>query len=290
MENKDIKYNPIESHNSTIQVVNDSVFNNNKHFVFIYKKTERLVTAVYMITNFIKDNEPLKWGIRDNALDLMSLNLSFATVSLSERKELLRRYQANSVEIVSLCSIAYHAGLMSPMNYSVLKKEFESLLRTIEEGESKKLNDETIVLSKDFFETDINTPLSGTVKEVLFEGVSAENQVSNSSASFVKNNGAVNLVRPFIKKSVQPEKFQVVYKGQVKDKPEASPVVEKKNTRQDAILALLKKEEGVGIKDFAQVIKDCSEKTIQRELIEMLQVGSIRKEGDRRWSKYYLNS
>ncbi len=289
MENKDIKYNPIESHNSTIQVVNDSVFNSNKHFVFIYKKTERLVTAVYMITNFIKDNEPLKWGIRNNALELMSLNLSFATVSLSERKELLRRYQANSVEIVSLCSIAYHAGLMSPMNYSVLKREFESLLRTIEEGESKKLNDETIVLSQDFFKTDISDVELGEKKLVAFEGISANTGAIVPPHFQSATPVPTSLPKPVIRKSA-PTVSPSIYKGQIKDKVENSPVVEKKNSRQDAILSLLKKQEGIGIKDFAGVITDCSEKTIQRELIEMLETGSIRKEGDRRWSKYYLNA
>ena len=38
------------------------------HFSYLYKKTEKLVTAVYMITNFIKDNEPLKWKFRDNSI------------------------------------------------------------------------------------------------------------------------------------------------------------------------------------------------------------------------------
>jgi hypothetical protein len=42
------------------------------------------------------------------------------------------------------------------------------------------------------------------------------------------------------------------------------------------------------IKDFAQKIKGCSEKTIQRELIVMLTSGVLKKEGERRWSKYFL--
>lgn len=288
MENKDIKYNPIESHNSTLQVVGDSVFNSNKHFVFIYKKTERLVTAVYMITNFIKDNEPLKWGMRDKALDLMSLNLSFATVSLSERRELLRRYQADSVEIVSLCSIAYHSGLMSPMNYSVLKREFESLLRTIEEGESKKFNDETVVLSKEFFDTEpmvVTGPILDTSELKISVSNTAPQQKTDTF--FTKVSKPVSGVRSVLSASNRPS-VAVANKGQIKDKKESSVVIEKKNTRQEAILTLLKKEEGLGIKDFADVIKDCSEKTIQRELISLLMNGTIRKEGDRRWSKYYL--
>ena len=63
---------------------------------------------------------------------------------------------------------------------------------------------------------------------------------------------------------------------------------QKKNSRHETILSLLNKKEGLGIKDFADQISGCSEKTIQRELLAMVESGIIRKEGDRRWSKYYL--
>ena len=40
--------------------------------------------------------------------------------------------------------------------------------------------------------------------------------------------------------------------------------------------------------DIAQTIRDCSEKTIQRELIALIQGGIVKKTGERRWSKYSL--
>jgi len=43
------------------------------------------------------------------------------------------------------------------------------------------------------------------------------------------------------------------------------------------------------IKDFTKNIKDCSEKTIQRELLAMVAKGVLKKEGERRWSKYFLS-
>jgi predicted HTH transcriptional regulator len=66
-------------------------------------------------------------------------------------------------------------------------------------------------------------------------------------------------------------------------------VKDKKNTRQSTILDLLKKESNLTIKDFVRVIKDCSEKTIQRELIDLVEKGVVKKEGERRWSTYSLN-
>ena len=62
----------------------------------------------------------------------------------------------------------------------------------------------------------------------------------------------------------------------------------KKTGRQEMIITILKGQSNLTIKDFSKVIKDCSEKTIQRELIELLEKGVIKKEGERRWSRYSL--
>ena len=64
--------------------------------------------------------------------------------------------------------------------------------------------------------------------------------------------------------------------------------VKDKNSRQDIILSMLKSGVKLTIKDFAQNIKDCSEKTIQRELLSLVSKGVLKKEGERRWSKYFI--
>lgn len=44
------------------------------------------------------------------------------------------------------------------------------------------------------------------------------------------------------------------------------------------------------IKDIASVVTDCSEKTIQRELNSLIELGEVLREGERRWSRYSLVS
>ena len=58
--------------------------------------------------------------------------------------------------------------------------------------------------------------------------------------------------------------------------------------RQDAIQAVIAAKGKVSIKDISDTIKDCSEKTIQRELTLMIEKGLIKREGERRWSQYSL--
>jgi predicted HTH transcriptional regulator len=61
-----------------------------------------------------------------------------------------------------------------------------------------------------------------------------------------------------------------------------------RSNRQNMILGLLRKKGDLTIKDISIVIKDCSEKTIQRELIAFISSGLVKRAGERRWSRYSL--
>ena len=69
---------------------------------------------------------------------------------------------------------------------------------------------------------------------------------------------------------------------------ETGAVSMKKNYRQGIILDIIKSKKEVMIKDISSHIKDCSEKTIQRELLAMVDAGVLKKLGEKRWSKYSL--
>lgn len=58
--------------------------------------------------------------------------------------------------------------------------------------------------------------------------------------------------------------------------------------RRERVLTVLKDVGEATIKDISERITDCSEKTIQRELISLIKDGLIVREGERRWSKYKL--
>lgn len=244
------------------------IFSQNSHFAYIYKKTEKLVTAVYMITNFIKDNEPLKWRIREKCLELLSLNVSLNTVSLSDRKDLLKKYQAGSVEIVSLSSIGHLAGLISEMNFEVLRREFNNLAVTIEKDENKKASEETVSLNPSFFDTPI-APVAPAA---------AITSVPSYAPAPVREHASVTTAPGASRPVANP----VLYK-----KPEPSvKKTESKNERQEAILKLLSQRDRLSVKDFTDTIKGVSDKTIQRELLLMVSMGVLKKEGERRWSTY----
>ncbi len=59
-------------------------------------------------------------------------------------------------------------------------------------------------------------------------------------------------------------------------------------SRRERVLGVLRDKGQATIKDIVEVVTDCSEKTIQRELISLIKDNVIVREGERRWSKYRL--
>lgn len=58
--------------------------------------------------------------------------------------------------------------------------------------------------------------------------------------------------------------------------------------RQEAILSVLATKGPSYIKDISLVIRDVSEKTIQRELAQLVALGKVSRSGERRWTTYAL--
>jgi len=212
---------------------------------YFYKKTEKLVSAIYLLSNFISDKEPLKWKLREAGLELLSQGLS-------DRLE-----QGNSLlkTILSLLQVSYISRMISEMNYNILKYEFEALIQMVETQDKKNDIKQGIIFPEHFFD--------------IFEG-NSKGQIPMSD----------RFTRPIDKLSDRNNGLNI------KDKVN-KPILESPN-RQDLIIGLLKKNNNLGIKDFVSSIKDCSEKTIQRELVSLVSKGQIKKVGEKRWSRYLL--
>lgn len=77
-----------------------------------------------------------------------------------------------------------------------------------------------------------------------------------------------------------------------KPAPQAAPTVtpHEKDTspRTTVIQDILAKSPAVSVKDIARFFPDVSEKTIQRDVNALIERGVVRKEGEKRWSRYSL--
>lgn len=205
-------------------------------------KSEKLASALYWITSFFNDQEPLKWELRALASELISLSVSLKDSFLKEKDAVLSEAKSVVAKITKLLLVAKNAGLVSPENYLILESELEK---------SASLLDYPMNISDIL---SFESPRQST-RELALASVKDKIEYKHSGAASLKEFGAVSV---------------------------------KKNNRQSIIINLLKRKKEVMIKDVSPLIEGCSEKTIQRELSNMVRSGLIKRAGDKRWSRYSL--
>lgn len=248
-----------------------SIFESDTQIAFVFKKTERLISAFYLITSFLSDSEPIKWKVRNLATSLLSYSLSLSNQGYRNRAEAMSNFISISLEIISLLEVAKISGIISAMNCEILRFEIEKVIELIDLKE-RSLNSK-FLLSKSFFETD--------------EGLSSVNKNKQEEKRISDS-----------KEGETTLQGESLHKGHsngqsfVKDKANAvsdkGHNVANKNDRYEAIINLLKKTKEISVKDVSSAVSGCSEKTLQRELLSLVKKGVLKKEGERRWSKYSL--
>ncbi len=77
-------------------------FEKDASFVFAFKKTEKLASAVYMITNLFSDSEPMKWTLRKNVSELLSFIVGYKDVKDSNLRDFSYTAKSRVLEIVSM--------------------------------------------------------------------------------------------------------------------------------------------------------------------------------------------
>ena len=200
--------------------------------------------------------------MREEGVNLLSHSLSLSDGSSSDKALAYTNFISTGLKFLSFLEVSYIGGIISEMNYSILKYEFESLIKTAEAKEMGS-NPKGLIFSENFFTLpdEIENRSESLSKEISPSFLSKGHNIMSDRASFKK---AAETVRP----------------SDLKQKD--------KSNRQDIILSLLKKDSELGIKDFTSAIKGCSEKTIQRELVTLVSKGQIKKMGEKRWSRYSL--
>jgi hypothetical protein len=205
------------------------------------------------------------------------------------------------LEIVSHLEVAVSAGVISEMNFKLMTKEYLELVRQIELG--KHLPESRTNLSGDFFspdqreQDDLASRLDRSDRREAHSKGHDEMSFRNAYSS-TNSGGIANDKRPFFggrdeKLQSVPSRFSSDRLGFELRKATSGPQKTKySDTRRKTIISLFKnrKDSRLSVKDVHRVIKDCSEKTVQRELVSMVSDGLLKKEGEKRWSRYRLIS
>lgn len=219
--------------------------------MFIYKKAERLAKAIHLITPAFADSTSLKdrvGAIAIGLVDAATLPPAAARAALS--RELLT--------LSSVLAIARTGGFLSPMNADLITREAQSLLSEVAAYEEPRLF------------LDEAPTLAGIAK-----------QASSS--------GGVSATRaPARRSAPSPRAKSANAQGHLKDIKDTILSDNRIKDRREAILSVIRKKGKASIKDISTVLRDVSEKTVQRELLTLINEGAVTKQGVRRWSTYFL--
>lgn len=227
-------------------------------FMEIYNKSCRLSTAVFLISNLMDDKEILKTKIKNLSLDIVSLSVKLKDILFLENDiRLITDIEKCSLELMSLLNIASLSGLISKMNADILKEEFQNF--NVELGKFYEKSEDDKV---------------GSVRSIF------------SETSLPVNSPDLNLIRPEISHDLKSTNAINEHKYVLPSEPSNGNGHRRKDLRKSTILNFIKGHNNVSIKDIVPHIVGCSEKTVQRELLELIAEGKIKKVGERRWSKY----
>lgn len=267
----------------------------NEYGVLIAKKSEKLVTAVYLVSDLIQDTEPIKSSLRRLSVTLLS---SMNTLTQPEVKDRMIEYKMSLkivTEIISLLHVARTMGIVSHMNGSLLIDGFRSLQRILESKQSV-LTEEMLTIEN---ENLLNTHeiFSASIQVSSYDALTPLSLARNTEEYPREKDKQMGVLSRdmFYKGKTRYEKDKVdeiSNKGQniqMRTAHHVTSFQNRKSSRREQILLLFVEGVDVSIKDIASRIKGCSEKTIQRELNALVYDNAIVRIGEKRWSRYLLS-
>lgn len=225
-----------------------------------YNKTNKLITALYMVTDIMDKDEPLRLKLRTSGTGIISDMHTYPAGVLPKISE-----------IMSFLEIAGTVNLISDMNLNILRKEFLELKNAIEESTQIKKPVFAELDLTDLFKNEFSLPTPSVSSATL--GVQKGSTlmqalgrvVSDKETMSIRNNMQTKVDFDVLKKERRFEIIKII-----KDIPTGATITDIKTK-------------------YGPTLASCGEKTLQRELVSMVKDGVLRKEGSKRWSKYFLS-
>lgn len=311
----------------TIKDINQKDMNGVLYDLFLsYEKlsdrNEKLASAIFLLSDHIKDNEPVKSSLRQNATELITsyaknipIKRTFsegvpASVSVHGHATAHSHYsfalQIDKVHrfydsvfqhisaLTALITVGQRAGMISLTNAEIMNQNLKSTLQELQLVYSRTVSPVSFdqLMGNDF----MATPLAEigprhdralSIKKVPSAYKTHPSQVTSqeagggtavraeaSSAVVVAGTTKVLSQSGAVSQSVQSHANDRISQD------------EKVKLRQQQILDFIKGHPASTISDIIAVVNDYSEKTVQRELINLIGQNLLRREGERRWSRY----
>ncbi len=226
------------------------------------ERVKKISEALYRVTELYSDKEPLKWQMRTTGLEL------FNFLTSNEEKEI---FDANKIfdlirQLNRLLELAYVSStFVSSINFEILRREYLSLSDSIAKQMEKR--------KQEFLSLENLLPVS-------------IGQTADSNGQTAIDNGH-NGQEEKESKELKETEFPI---GNSVSKSNGQPIFLKERKRK--ILTLIKdnnadnSDNWLTIREISSSLPEYGGKSIQRDLLELVESGVLKKAGDKRWRKY----
>ena len=223
------------------------------------QRAMKITEALYRTTDLFSDVEPLKWSLRDTAIKILN---AISDIGEHPTYQELRNAQTLEKMIGTLCyklDLAAGGTFVARSNFDVLEREYKALSTNI-----NNINFFGIPLLAEPDPQD-------KVMNIM------EPELSDKSTSGVRKAIVSDIVQT--RPQIRPK--QIIFHKT----PGASSLSE----RQGTIFGLIKERGASSVGDLTKLLGvSLSEKTIQRDLNAMAEAGILKREGEKRWRRYFL--
>lgn len=241
--------------NTKDTLINDKNFqkllHNDEYYKNIFKKTEKIVSAVFYIlqqSDIDTRSETHSSNVASKAHFVHENALRTLEVKPSAAREVLEQFAQALIGLDSTLRVVTAAALITPEVLQAVTAEIDVVLRTLR----PYLADES---------TSVLSLLDATPTR------SSSAQPARAARSSALGSAG----------SARPSSAAAAASGTPSD-PAAD--------RRSRIKTVLEAKGDATIKDISEIITDVSEKTIQRDLNAMIDTGDVQRQGERRWSRY----
>lgn len=215
-----------------------------------YRRAERIVSALHLVTNHVSEEEPLRSSVRSLGVRLLGRMLELRSgfrIATSERGQSVLAEIREGISLVRLLAIS---GYISTQNAQAIVEALDDLGSLIVVSQRSNLAEQVI-----FTRAELTPP-------------------TQSDMSYTKP----------IQQNRTERKVYIPQKDKLANQRNTSNSSE----RGERIMDILRVGGILGIKDISMNLPQYSEKMIQRELVDLVESGRVNKTGEKRWSRYQI--
>jgi hypothetical protein len=214
----------------------------------LYRRSERVVAALFLATNHIEPNEPLRVSVRSAGTKLLENVLALRNELRAAQSPNVSEFRASARYLVSLLRMLTISGFLSVQNGSILIEAIDELGNFLQASQTSPLSESVVFSKQDFLDASVTRVMDIKDRVIVKDGTVIKDTHKMSDS--------------VIKRTL--------------------------HVRKQNIIEVLRGGGELGIAEIASSLPEYSSKMIQRDLAELIVAGQVKRAGLKRWSRYSL--